>query len=293
MWGDSERHMAYSTDADFAAAVAYNTLDFVRAFKLDRLGWLGRASTGLFHQAASQITDIAFQYDRRVGHEGLARSSSWLVERFTASVEIVGLPAIPANQPLLIASNHPGVIDAMAVFAAVQHPNLRIIAAERPILRLLPNIARHLIFLPDDPSRRLGAVRTAANHLRTGGAVLTFPAGKIEPDPALYPDAVDSLAGWSDSLDLFVRLVPDLMILPVAVSGVISPDALRSPITRLYRSPRQQSWVAATLQMILPRYRNIHVVARFGTPIHAAEALYPTQTVTAQMRHLLQNALRP
>lgn len=285
--------MASTTDTDFAVAVAYNTLDMVKAFKLDRLGWLGRASAGLFRSAASQITDTAFQYDRRVGLDGLALSSAWLVERFTHSVDIIHLPHIPPGQPLLIASNHPGVIDAMVVFAAVQHPDLRIIAAERPILRLLPNIARHLIFLPDDPTRRLGAVRTATNHLRDGGAVLTFPAGKIEPDPALYPDAEESLAGWSGSLDLFVRLVPDLLILPVAVSGVISHEALRHPITRLYRSPRQQSWVAATLQLILPRYHNVCVTAHFGTLIHAAEALYPVQEVTAQMRQLLQNALRP
>lgn len=114
---------------------------------------------------------------------------------------------------------------------------------------------------------------------------MNFPGGQIEPDPALHPDAADSLKRWSDSIDLLARLVPELTVLPVAVSGVISPNALRSPLARLYRTDKQREWVAATLQVMLPRYRDTHVTVRFGQPIRQDSA--PTAQVIDQMHTLI------
>lgn len=274
----------HDTRARFAAAAAQNALDMTKAFRLDPLHRIvGRA----FEGPARRITEMVFHYDRLVGSEGLAAGSAWLVDQFAHSVQIHGaLPA--AHGPLLIVSNHPGLIDAMAIFAQVQRPDLRILAAERPVLRLLPNIVPYLIFVPDDSQRRLSAVRLAAAHLRAGGALMNFPGGQIEPDPALHPDAADSLKSWSDSIDLLARLVPELTVLPVAVSGVISPSALRSPLARLYRSDQQREWVAATLQVMLPRYRDTQVTVRFGQPIRQHNA--PTAQVIDQMRALIQQS---
>jgi 1-acyl-sn-glycerol-3-phosphate acyltransferase len=241
----------------------------------------------LFSIPARRITEIVFHYDRLVGSEGLAASSAWLLEQFTRSVQVIGDPP-PLQGPLLIVSNHPGMVDAMAIFAQVQRDDLRILAAERPILRLLPNIMPYLIFVPDDPQRRLSAVRAAASHLRAGGSLLNFPGGHIEPDPALHPDAVNCLQNWSDSLDLLARLVPDLTVLPVAASGVISPTALRHPLTRLYRSAKQREWVAATLQVMLPRYRDSHLKLRFGQPIQGTA--HPTPLVIDQMHTLIEQS---
>jgi hypothetical protein len=269
-------------EANFAAAAAQNALDMTKAFRLDPLHGVLRR---LFAAPARRITETVFHYDRLVGSEGLAAGSVWLLEQFTRSVRVYGEPP-PSGGPLLIVSNHPGMVDAMAIFAQVQRPDLRILAAERPILRLLPNILPHLILVPDDPQRRLPAVRKAAGHLRSGGALLNFPGGQIEPDPALHSDAADSLAGWSDSIDLLARLVPNLAVLPVAVSGVISPAALRHPLARLYRTPRQREWVAATLQVMLPRYRDTAVAVHFGQPVIAASGT----PVIDQMRALLRQA---
>lgn len=278
--------MHYSAEARFAAAAEQNALDMTTAFKLRRLhGLIGR----LFSVPARRITETVFHYDRLVGSEGLAASSAWLLEQFTRSVEVIGTPP-PTQGPVLIVSNHPGMVDAMAIFAQMQRDDLRILAAERPILRLLPNIMPYLIFVPDDPQRRLSAVRAAASHLRAGGSLLNFPGGHIEPDPALHPDAADCLQAWSDSLDLLARLVPELTIVPVAASGVISRTALRHPLARLYRTDRQREWVAATLQVMLPRYRDTQVLLRFGEPIRASTQ--PTQRVIEQMCVLIQQSAR-
>ena len=271
-------------DAHLAAAIAQNKRDMVQAFKLDRVGWLDQAATHLFDLPARHITHLVFEFDRRVGEQGLAAASAWLVDEFTASVQVED--NIPDTQdPLLIVSNHPGLVDAMLVFAQLRDRQVRVLAAERNILHLLPNIMTHLIFIPDAPEARLTAVRNAATHLRQSGVLVTFPAGHIERDPALHTNAAESLPEWSDSIELFARLVPNLQVLPVAVSGVISPRALRHPITRLYRTTERREWVAATLQVMLPRYRDTHAKLRIGTSLAATSSLSPD--VQAQMRVLL------
>ena len=264
---------------NFAAAAEQNALEMTKALKLERLhsliGWF-------FSVPARRITETIFQYDRLVGGEGLAAGSAWLLEQF-ARVVVVGKPP-PSYGPLLVVGNHPGMVDAMAICAQVPRDDLRILAAERPILRLLPNVLTHLIFVPDDPQRRLSAIRATASHLRTGGSLLTFPGGNIEPDPALHSDAANCLEYWSDSLDLLARLVPELTIVPAVTSGVISANALRHPLSRLYRTAKQREWVAATLQVMLPSYRDTQVTLRFGKPIHSTTQ--PTPLVIEQMRSL-------
>jgi hypothetical protein len=143
--------------------------------------------------------------------------------------------------------------------------------------------------VPDDRQRRLSAIRAAASHLRTGGSLLVFPGGNIEPDPALHPEAANCLHHWSDSLGLLARLVPKLIIVPTVTSGVISTNALRHPLSRLYRSAKQRERVAATLQVMLPRYRDTQVTLRFGKPVHSTAQ--PTPLVIEQMRSLIAQSV--
>lgn len=96
-----------------------------------------------------------------------------------------------------------------------------------------------------------------------------FPGGKIEPDPAVLPGAVEALGGWSGSVDLFARLVPGLRIVPAVVSGVISPAALHNPLTLLRRRREDREWLAATLQMLTPALRDVTTRVVFGQPVYA------------------------
>ena len=106
-----------------------------------------------------------------------------------------------------------------------------------------------------------------ARHLQEGGALLTFPAGEIEPDPATFGPqrcAAASLQQWSGSYALFARLAPRTRFVPALVSHVISPDAQRHPLTLLRRTPRNKEKLAAALQVALPRYRNLVARVAFG-----------------------------
>lgn len=166
---------------------------------------------------------------------------AWALERMVRRTEVEGRENVPLEGPLLV-SNHPGLADAVALFAAIPRPDLRVVAADRPLLAALPNTSRYLLTLAEDRRGHLGVVRETTRQLRRGGAVLTFPGGKIEPDPTILSGADEALEHWSSSVDLFARLTPELTVVPVLVSGVISPAALRNPLIFM-RSILLSSWL--------------------------------------------------
>jgi hypothetical protein len=164
------------------------------------------------------------------------------------------------------------MLDAMALFTAIPRVDLRVLAIMRPLLRALPNIADHLYAVGATPATRTAAVRAAVRHLRAGGALLTFPAGRIEPDPISLDGAVASLNDWSTSVDLIVRLAGPVTVLPVIVGGVLTPAALSHPLTRLRRRPEDQRWLAAIIQLLRPGLRRGLVRVELGQPIVASGA---------------------
>ena len=216
-------------------------------------------------------------YDRVVGESGLAVGGLWALRRMSRGAEVEGVENVPREGPLLLVSNHPGLADAVALFAATPRADLRVVAAERPLLEALPNTSRHLIPVSEASPGRFGTVRAATRHMKAGGALLTFPGGEIEPDPAVLPGAAGALERWSGSLDLFTRLVPDLTVVPAVVSGVLSPTALRNPLTLVRRRREDRRWLAATIQMLTPALRNVTTRVSFGLPVRAGDL--PDKTV--------------
>jgi hypothetical protein len=225
-------------------------------------------------------------YDRIVGESGLAEGGTWALEQMARGVEVEGQENVPRNGPLLLAANHPGLADAVALFASLPREDLRVVAAERPFLEALPNTSRYLITMSETSPGRFGVIRTASRHMRDGGAVLIFPGGRIEPDPAALSGAVESLGRWSGSLDLFARLVPDVVVVPVVVSGVISPLALHNPLIFVRRRKRDREWLAATLQMLTPALRNVTTRVSFGRPVCAGDNV--REAVVAEARRLVE-----
>jgi hypothetical protein len=138
----------------------------------------------------------------------------------------------------------------------------------------LPNISQHLSYINDEPSDRMGAVRQIVAHLRSGGAALTFPSGKIEPDPDVHPGAEDSLKNWTTSSGVFMRFAPDLQIVPTLVSGVIWERTAHHWLTRLKHTREDREKLAAALQllaMIVREARPTTVNVWFGKPITRQE----------------------
>jgi hypothetical protein len=237
---------------------------------------------------AKRLAGQVATYDEIVGESGLAAGGAWALKRMARRVEVEGRENVPLEGPVLLVANHPGLADSLALFAMVPRRDLRVVAAERPFLKALPNTSRYLFPVAEESTGRLGVVRSAVRHLKRGGTVLTFPGGKIEPDPAVLPGAVEALGRWSESLDLFARLVPNLTVVPAAVSGVLSPTALHNPLIFVRRRARDREWLAATLQMLTPALRNVTTRVAFGRPVHAAGGAV-RETVLDEMRRLIEH----
>jgi 1-acyl-sn-glycerol-3-phosphate acyltransferase len=219
------------------------------------------------------------RFDALVEEEGLVAAGEFILRQFTDRVEVSGAKRLPRTGPLIVASNHPGMTDAMALWTTIAREDLRVIAAQRDLLAHLENIRRHLIVIEPGSSR---AARQAIAHLKSGGSLLTFPAGKIEPDLAVRPGARESLLTWSPSVAHFACAVPGTCLVPALVQGVISPRAARAWPLRYLREQREREWAAATLQILIPAYRRVSVRVRYGRPVPA-----DFEALTAAMEELI------
>lgn len=268
--------------------------DLLSAFGLGeiRRGVARRPLELLSRVPARRLARQVATYDRVVGKSGLGAGGAWALERMARRVEVEGRENVPREGPLLIAANHPGLGDSLALFATIPRTDLRVVAAERPLLKALPNTSRYLLTVAEASPGRFGLVRAATRHLRDGGAVLTFPGGRIEPDPTVLPGAAEALERWSGSIDLFARLVPGLTVVPAIVSGVLSPAALRNPLIFLRRRPEDREWLAATLQMMTPVLRNVSTRVKFGKPLRVEDTsgVVVHRAVQEEARHLIERS---
>jgi Acyltransferase len=294
---DSVSHLPTATEEFHASSGSDDCLerltqlcveDLICAFGLGGVSHGRALMESISRIPARRLARQILTYDRIVGESGLGTGGAWALKSLSRNTSIEGQENVPHGGPLLLVSNHPGLADAVALFAATPRDDLRVIAADRPFLEALPNTSRHLLTVRETSAGRSGVVRAAARHLRSDGAVLTFPGGRIEPDPAISPGAVEALNRWSSSADLFARLVPGLVVVPVVVSGVISPSALRNPLIHLRRSRRDREWLAATLQVLVPALRNVDARVEFGRPIRAEPGAVG-DAVIEQVRRLMES----
>lgn len=271
-----------SSDRSRLEALTEATIDdLARGFHLPERARLTRL---LLRPASHGFAVRIAAFDDEVAEHGLAAGARREIPTFARSLTTVGRELIPAAGPVLAVANHPGVIDALSLMLALEaRPDLKVVALDRPFLRALPGVAARLIWV--DVDRPSGALRSAREHLRHGGAVLTFPAGTIEPDPMVTDGALASLERWARSTDLLVRHVADLRVVPLAVGGVLSVRALRTPLVRRARTRADREWLAATLQVIFRRFHDTDVRILVGEPF--VPDADPTAELIARMRTLL------
>jgi len=276
-----------------------NLDDLVSSFGWDKNLFLAGIVRRLFRRPARKFADQMVEFDNAVGQTNLAEASRRTMKKlYVRDVRVYGCEHIPQSGPALFLSNHPGMADTLSLFAAINRADLKIIALHRPFLASLGNITKDLFYISDDAAERMRAVRGVSSHLRNGGSVLTFPAGEIEPDPRVYPNALDSLNKWTDSAGIFLRFTPEVKIVPVLVSGVIWEETARHWLTRLKRTRLEREKLAAALQLLAvimydARPNTVHV--QFAKPITlkevgATDSKVIHEFVVDRMRGLIQNA---
>jgi 1-acyl-sn-glycerol-3-phosphate acyltransferase len=216
--------------------------------------------------AARRVAREFAACDEMFASRPLPEAARWSLDHFSAALEVAGLERVPRRGPILLVANHPGLTDAVGLIAALDRPDVRIVAADYPFLHAMRGLGPRLIFLGPAGSSQLSWIRAVARDLRHGGVVLLFPAGRLEPDPAIL-GRDNALRPWSESVALIARLAPDAQIVPAAVSGVLSPRAFAHPFTRIRRKPHDRQRVATLLQMIQPRFRPVRARIAFGAPL--------------------------
>ena len=198
----------------------------------------------------------------------MGHGSTWIVDDATGGVAVEGLERVPARGPLLVVANHPGLSDAVALLATLGRDDAWIVTANYPFLRAMRLASRRFLFVSDDRSDRLSAFRRIVSRLREGETVIVFPAGGLEVDPELSRGAaLASLATWSRSIELLARLARGTVVVPAAVSGVVSRSAFDHPLARRRGVPKERQRMATLLQLALPAYQANRVRVRFGPPI--------------------------
>ena len=212
-------------------------------------------------------------FDNAVGTRGLVEAARQTQRLFVRDVRVFGADRVPGSAFLAL-SNHPGMTDTLALFSALNRTDLKIIALNRPFLQSLPNTSKQLFYVTDNSNQRVTLIRQVSAHLRNGGAALTFPAGHIEPDPGIYPGAIESLKDWTDSVGIFIRLAPETAILPMLVRGVIWDKTAKNWILKIKKTRDEREKFAAALQllaMVVFNAKPVTVTVQIGRPITISE----------------------
>ncbi|MBK9926819.1 MAG: 1-acyl-sn-glycerol-3-phosphate acyltransferase [Anaerolineales bacterium] len=206
----------------------------------------------IFGRATRKFSKLSLGLDHEIEHHGPSAGLRWFLPNFVAGYFAQGQEIIPKDGPLLIVSNHPASYDALVISSFINRPDYKISIGEIPPYRYLPHISQHAIFSPPVKNTfgRMQTVRNIVKHLNADGAVLIFPRGGIEPDPAFMPNPGAEFDKWSHSLEIFLRRVPRTRVLVTTVSGVISPKAMRHPITWFRKARRDRQRLAFIYQMI-------------------------------------------
>jgi len=292
----------------YCSKVELNQLHTLTQINLDDLvssfGWqdrpvLARILRGAFYKPARIFSEIMIEFDSTIAQLGLVSASRLTQKHFVREVRVFGLDRVP-DSAFLALSNHPGMSDTLSAFCALNRPDLKIIALDRPFLNELPNMSKQLLYLKEDSVSHVSLVRQITSHLRNGGAALTFPAGHIEPDPDVYEGALKSLQTWTKSAGVFIRMAPETAILPILVRGVIWEKTARHILLILKKTREEKEKLAAALQLlthVIFNNRNVHVRVQIGNPIYAKD-LETTETevihqaVMTEMKQLLENPPR-
>lgn len=229
----------------------------------------------LIRKPLRRFSEIACEFDERVAADGFRQALDWFLPHFVSGVTVHGDEHVPRSGPLLIASNHPGTCDALAIASAIPRDNVRILAARIPFLDNLPATREHLLFTSPDQRERNSAIWAAIRRLNAGGCVLMFPSGGLDPDPSCMPGLEPELDTWAPTVPVILRRARDTRLVPAIVSGVLLPRYVRHVLTRFPRKRRDRQRVAEYVQVIRQilsrRTLLVHPRVTFGRPVTLTE----------------------
>ena len=226
------------------------TAEIYRAAKVPDINWLKKALVPLVAAPVNRFSRLISEFDASVMNHGFVNASQLILKKLSGEVVATGQEFIPSDGPLIIASNHPGTYDGLAIISHLPRNDFRLIVSRIPFFQNLPNASKYLIFATHDPSDRMDVIRKSVRHLQGGGSLLIFPSGRLDPDPSIYPDAGEGLKRWSRSIDVFLKKVPEAQLILTIASGVLSREFINHPFIKLFRNDHEQRRMMEFMQVI-------------------------------------------
>ena len=222
------------------------------ALKQPPRGMARRICGPLLKWPARRFATLMAELDRRVALNGIVAAAQWLLTQIVTGIDVRSADNIPTTGPVLIASNHPGAYDIVALIAASGRDDIWIIASGVPFTRSLIATAPHLIYVnPDDRGApdRMVAIRSGIRHLQDGGALLIYPTGIVDPDPDISAGLEESIGTWSGSLEIFLRRAPQTCVAPAIVSSVLSRRYFNNPLVKIPKTEWEKRKLAEMIQV--------------------------------------------
>jgi hypothetical protein len=264
-----------------------NALGFARSGLARRLLGL------LFRVPAQRFGQIAAKADDEVTRSGISGGARVILPDFSLESVVRGAENIPTQGPLLVVSNHPGGYDSVVIMASIPRKDLKIVISDVPFTRTFATARQYFIYVPADTTERTAALRASIEHLKSGGALLIFAHGDVEPDPELSSGAREAIQDWSRSVEVMLRKVPQTWLQVTIASGVLMSKFVNSPLVKIRKTaPKRQKlaeFLQISTQMVAPRLVHSRVRISFAAPVQASSL--PQDLIMPTVIRIAQNLL--
>lgn len=203
-----------------------------------------------FNKPIDRFSTIAAIFDDEVARGGLHRGAQRIVPSFPVEINSRGNDCITASGPAIFLSNHPGAYDSLALTSQIPRNDLMLLVSDIPFLRVLENAAKHFIFVDFTASGGMQVLQQCVRNLQMGRTILFFPHREVEPDAEFMDGASEAIDGWSSSIEILLRKVPQSKVFLAITSGVFIPRFVHHPLTWLRCQPPARQKLAEFLQLL-------------------------------------------
>jgi len=224
----------------------FNALGFSKTgFACKYFGWTLRP-------IAKRLAVMLVPIDQDLGKYGSQVAARNFLPPFVNEIKSRGAESIPTTGPIIVASNHPGAYDSMAIVSQIPRPDATFIISDIPLVKFMPNASKHAYFATSDSKTRTNAVRETIRLLERGGCLVIFATGLIDPDPEVWGEEAANLEieSWSSSLELFLKKVPETKLIVTIASGVLDPAWAKSRSIRIAKPGLERRRLAEFGQVI-------------------------------------------
>ncbi len=268
------------------------------ALRLPEARWANCLVERFFGRFMRTMIDVAATFDQLIEEQSINHACAWVSEKCGEPAEVHGAENIPSEGSVLLVSNHPGYFEGILTVANLPRQDIKVVVGGIPYFNHLPNARKHIFYTDQTDGANVNALRNSVRHLKSGGIFLIYPTGQADPDPDTMSGSMKRFNDWSESVALMLRRVPDAVLVPVIVSGIIAPKYFRHPLAMLPRDRRARIRAAGLFQI----YRqfsapDIPPISRprlsFGRPVSTEELMQDQgksgmmSAVTSHARDLL------